>query len=144
MDISSNLKPVVYRGEIVEGYFVNEEGYIYSNKRGYYHKLSANISGNTPYPYINIQIKNKSFKVAVHTLVCETFHKKPLPKILTKKQWNSIDKDIRDILLEYLTHADRFQVNHIDHNHKNHHPSNLEWVTQRENIEKYQVFSKSA
>ena len=144
MDDLLETRPVVYRGEIIEDYYVDDNGYIYSTKTGYYHKLSANISGNTPYPYVSLRINNKSVKVAVHTLVCETFHKKPLPNILTKKQWNSIDKDIREILIGYLTHADRYQVNHIDHNHRNHHPSNLEWVTQRENIEKYQKFSKAS
>ena len=138
-----DTKPAVYRGKIVEGYFVDNDGYIYTTKRGTYRKLSANISGNTPYPYVSLSIDGKQTKVAVHTIVCETFHKKPLPNILSKNQWNSIDKDVRNILLEYITHADRFQVNHIDHNHKNHNPSNLEWVTQRENIEKYQKFVRN-
>ena len=29
------------------------------------------------------------------------------------------------------------QVNHIDHNKENFNPKNLEWVTRKENIEKY-------
>jgi hypothetical protein len=139
-----DTKKAMYRGKIVPDYYVDNEGYIYSTKRGYYHQMSMNISGNTPYPYVNLVIDGKSTRVAVHTIVCETFHKKPAPNILTKKEWNSIEKDIRDKLISYLTHADRFQVNHIDHDHTNHHPSNLEWVSQRENIEKYQTFSKAA
>ena len=74
----------------------------------------------------------------VHRLVCETYHKKPMPKELQNLNWNCVPDKERKILQDFVTHADRYQVNHIDHNHNNFHPSNLEWVTIKENQQKYQ------
>lgn len=138
------LKPAIYRGEELEDYYVDQDGDIWSTKRyGYPQTLSPTVSGNTEYPRVGLMIDGERKTIQVHSIVCETFHKKPFPDILNKKQWAAIDEEVREILIEHLTHADRFQVNHIDHNQRNYHPSNLEWVTQRENIQKYQKYSRN-
>lgn len=142
---SHNYKPLVYRGEVIPYYYIDENGYVYSTKRGYYHQLSVqNGDSYNPYPKVGITVNGKQKTINLHRLVCETYHPRPLPDLLTKKQWNSIDKEIRNIILEHIQHADRYQVNHIDHDHYNFHPSNLEWVTVTENQQKYQDHKRKA
>lgn len=137
-------RPVVYRGEVIEDYYVDQEGYIYSTKRGYFYKLSIQQGDSyNPYPKVSIKVKDKQKTVSVHRLVCESYHPRPLPNILSKKQWNSIEKEVRTIILEHIQHADRYQVNHIDHDINNFHPSNLEWVTVMENQQKYQEHKRN-
>lgn len=139
-------KPVVFRGEVVPGYYVNENGNIFSDKRGYLVEMTIGGYNDpwNPYPRVGLTIDGKSKTIMVHRLVCETFHEKPLPDILTKKEWETIAPEIRNKLIEHIQHADRYQVNHIDHDHNNFHPSNLEWVTAQENQQKYQQHKKAA
>jgi len=142
---SRNLKSIIFRGEVIEDYFVDDLGLIYSTKRGSLALLSVQRGDDwNPYPKVTIKVDGARKTVSVHRLVCETFHKKPLINILTEKEWNSIDKVIRDKLLEHIQHADRYQVNHIDHDRNNFHPSNLEWVTASENQQKFQEHRKAA
>lgn len=137
--MSVQLVPVVFRGQIADGYFFDNSGNIYSDKRGSIKELAV-VKGckHNPYPKIGLRLKDKKQTINIHRLVCETFHEKPLPDILTEEQWSNVPVTERNIILEYIQHADRYQVNHIDHNHKNYHPSNLEWVTASENQQKYQ------
>ena len=133
------LKPILFKGIVAIGYFLDTEGNIYSNKKGSIRKLSVNKGDDyNPYPKIGLTLNGKKHTVNIHRLVCETFHKKPLPNILTEVEWEEIPFYQRKIILKYIQHADRYQVNHIDHNHNNYHPSNLEWVTASENQQKYQ------
>ena len=138
--MDTSLVPLVFRGEVLQDYFLDSDGNIYSTKGVSLRKL---VIGNyrdefNPYPKIGLRINGKSQTINVHRLVCETFHKKPTPEILTEEQWASLRSDVRNIILDYIEHADRWQVNHIDHDIKNFHPSNLEWVTASENQQKYQ------
>ena len=141
----AKMKPVVYRGEVVNGYFVNSNGDIYSNKRGYTIKLKLSAGDKyNPYPKYRLMHKGKSITVTAHRLVAETYHEKPIPSILTDEQWETIPEKVRGIVLDYLQHADRYQVNHIDHNINNFHPSNLEWVTISQNQQAFQNFRKNS
>ena len=143
--MSANMKPVVYRGEVVEGYFVNSNGDIYSNKRGATIKLKLSDGDKyNPYPKYGLTHKGKRITVTAHRLVAETYHKKPIPNILTDEQWETIPKKVRGIVLDYMQHADRYQVNHIEHNILNFHPSNLEWVTISQNQQAFQNFRKNS
>jgi hypothetical protein len=65
-----------------------------------------------------------------------------MPNILTESEWKSLDPVIREKLLGYINSPDRYQVNHIDENKENYHPSNLEWVTIVENQQKHQKLKK--
>jgi hypothetical protein len=135
--------PVVYRGEIVDDYFLDKDGNVYSTKRGYYNMLSPqNGDKYNPYPKVNIRVNDCGKVLMIHRLVCETFHPKPLPDILTTEEWNQIPSEIKDKLIDHIQHADRYQVNHIDHDRYNYHPSNLEWVTVSENQQKYQEYKR--
>lgn len=137
------LHKIKFRDRTLYGYWMDNDGYIYSTMQGYrLKKLSINYSGE--YPSISLCIDNTRVSVNVHRLVCETFHKKPLAEILTTREWASIELSVRKKLLNYIQHADRYQVNHIDHDKQNFHPSNLEWVTVKENQQKYQEYRKKA
>jgi HNH endonuclease len=136
--------PVIYRGQVIHGYYFDEEGNIYSTKKRYVRKLTPhNKNVWCPYPKVSLSVEYGVKKtLMVHRLVCESFHEKPLPDVLTKQEWNQIPSDIRKKLLKHIQHADRYQVNHIDHDKNNYHPSNLEWVTTMENQQKYQEHKK--
>jgi exosome complex RNA-binding protein Csl4 len=136
---------VVYRGKVLEDYFLDENGEIYSAKRGWKRKLSVQPGDNyNPYPKVGVTVDGKVRTLNVHRLVCETFHKKPLPEILSKAEWSKVPCSIKSKLIEHIQHADRYQVNHIDHDRNNYHPSNLEWVTTSENQQKYQEYKRAA
>jgi len=133
------VKQVVERGVKLEDYYVDLDGNIISTKFGSAKKLKTQPgTDHNPYPKVGLSVDGAQKTVLVHRIVCETYHKKPLPKLLIDEEWDSIDPNIKSKLIEYISHADRYQVNHIDHTHDNPHPLNLEWVTASENQQKYQ------
>lgn len=75
------------------------------------------------------ELYNYGLTINVHILALETLKPCPIPRGVSKKQWkttaNTVKKACRDL----------WQVNHIDHDKQNHHPSNLEWVTAKENAQ---------
>ena len=130
---------LIYKGNRLPYYYVNKYGKIYSNKQSGLKELKiAKGCKHNPYPKVCLSVEGKSKTLMVHRLVCETFHKKPMPEELQGLNWDVIPDKERKILQEFVTHADRYQVNHIDHDHNNFHPCNLEWVTVVENQQKYQ------
>jgi len=72
-------------------------------------------------------LSSHSLTINVHILACETLKPCPRPRGVSEKEWrttpNTVKKACRDL----------WQVNHIDHDKQNHHPSNLEWTTAKEN-----------
>ena len=128
---TKTLKPAVADGKIIEGYFVCPDGNIWSAKGKFWKKLSP--SSCPPYPKVSLSVnrgKMKSFYA--HRIVCESIHSFPIPDGVTNSEWKNTPDKIKKIL------STLFQVNHIDHDHFNHHPSNLEWVTVKQNANKYQ------
>lgn len=121
------LKKAIVEGKIAEGYFVCQNGDIWSNKRGSYNKMNTHIGGTTKYPKVNIRINGETKVLYPHRIVCETFHSFPKPESVTKEEWKNTPEAVKKIV------GLAYQVNHIDHNKENHHPSNLEWVTVRQN-----------
>ena len=137
------LHPVIYRGEILPDYWVTVKGEFVSTKQTLPKILSIQPGDKwNPYPKVALRINGKPKCILVHRLVCETFHKKPLPDILNEQEWSAIKPEIAEKLINFVSHADRFQVNHIDHNIDNYHADNLEWVTVIENQQKYQQHRK--
>jgi len=90
------------------GYFITEEGKVFSNKSGIMKELSINYDGRG-YQRVKITIsKNKGSSIRIHRLVAET----------------------------YIENPDNFpQVNHIDENKSNNKVSNLEWCTNKKNCQ---------
>lgn len=126
------FKPVRVKGEIVPDYWVSLDGRVFSTKRGYLHELSVSPpTKHCNYPKVNISVRGKMKTFMVHQLVCEAFHKFPAPTGITKAEWKATP-----VRVQLFIGHNAFQVNHIDHDCNNFHPSNLEWVTPKENAEK--------
>jgi len=144
--VSSTLryKKAIYRGEIVEGYFVLEDGRILSDKQSRgreLRELSWYLRGNSDamYPSVTLCLRRYSKRsMSVHRIVAETY----VPKLnnppgVSLQVWNDAHESIK---IAWSKMATEMCVNHIDHDKENFHPSNLEWVTVRENVEKRDQF----
>jgi len=128
------FKPVIWKGVIIEGYFVSQCGDIWSFKGKSPRKLATCVSGDSPYPKVCLTIDGKQKTFNVHQLVCAAFHPPRKPAGVTEEEWNITPNSVKAHI------ADQFFVNHIDHDKLNHHPSNLEWVTALENAQKRDEF----
>jgi hypothetical protein len=138
------MKPIIYKGEVIPGYFFDEEYNVISVKSGpkvtkpfikmktYVNSTSKHTGSH--YPSLSIRINRKEIKVLVHRLVAETFLKKPAPKGITKKDWKATPDSVKALVYQTLS------VNHKDHDKTNYHPSNLEWVTAQQNSVAYQEY----
>jgi len=138
------MKPIIYKGEIIPGYFFDEEYNIISVKSGPYvtqpiKKLKTYVNSTSKhtgshYPQISFRLNGISIITQVHRLVAETFLKKPAPTGITKKDWKATPDSVKALVYQTL------YVNHIDHDKTNYHPSNLEWVTAQQNSVAYQEY----
>jgi hypothetical protein len=134
-----NFRPVVVDFEIIPEYFVSPNGDIWSTKGKTPRKLRpGNTKTQNNYPKVVLCSNGVSKSYYVHRIVCTAYHKFPKPESVTKEEWNATPESVKK-LVELM-----YQVNHIDHDHYNHHPSNLEWVTVKENNKKYQDHSKTS
>ena len=124
------MKQAVFRDMILTGYFACEDGYIWSNKRGGLKKLAG--ATNRKYPNITLTHEGEKICADVHRIVCETYHKFPVPAGVTRQEWSATPESVKKIV------RNGYQVNHIDHDPKNSRPDNLEWVSARESQKKYQ------
>ena len=129
---SSIFRPMVYNGVILRDYYLDQHGLPWSGKSGK-HLALLTISLSKKYPSVGLYINNKKKTINLHRIVCESFHNFPIPNGITKEEWKRTPKQVKHLLKQ------SFQVNHIDHDPDNYHPSNLEWVSVRENSRKYQV-----
>lgn len=95
----------------VNGIYLSEDGRIFSEIGITFRKVTAKGSDTRYGHYAACCISNselgKNKSVFIHRIVCETFH----PKL----------------------ESDSLEVNHIDGNKLNNHPSNLEWATKSQN-----------
>ena len=139
-------KKAVFNGAIVEGYFVLEDGRLVSDKnsKGWYLKeMKTNLQGTRQlpdmmYPGLHIRIEGKTVCLRIHRIVCETYVSKPKPAGISKEIWNNTHEEVKSLVYQNML------VNHIDHNKMNFHPSNLEWVTAKQNAQKYQAHKRAA
>ena len=129
------FRTAVLHGITFDGYLVSSEGIVYSKRNGM--PLSWCVGGGNLYPRITLTKDGKKYSTYVHKVVCETFHKFPVPNGVTEEEWKRTPASVKRLM------KGLFQVNHIDHNHENFHPSNLEWVTAKENQIKFQSHRKS-
>jgi hypothetical protein len=126
-------KPVTINGVSIPDYSIDSEGNVWSTKRLTRKQLASNVSGNSPYPAVNLRVGKKLKRIAVHRLVCEAYHKFPVPAGVKKTEWAQTPDSVKKLMKSL------YQVNHIDHDHLNFHADNLEWVTSQENSQKYQI-----
>lgn len=125
------MKPLVYKGQKIPGYSVDKDGNIWSHKRDMLKKLVANIAGkNNPYPKVSVFDCGRLITVPIHRAVAESVIKRPRPNEFRAEIWKTLNDAERSLVYQ------AYEVNHIDHDTTNFHPSNLEWVSRRKNIEK--------
>lgn len=136
----SKFRNVVFRGTALLDYLMDDKGFIYSTKNGGWKKLSTYLRNG--YPATKLFINGKPHSTDIHRLVAETIIPIPLPDIPGVKlsDW----KNVPQAIIKWAKNPERYCVNHIDHNKENFHPSNLEWVSVRENSHKYQEHRKKA
>lgn len=130
------LTPVKYRGKTIHGYYLDDMGNVWSTKKGFPHKLKPMCNPNSNntgdhYPKLTLCFDGKSNYFRIHELVANTFVPFPKPVAVTASDWKKTPKSVKDLLQA------TFQINHIDENKQNFHPSNLEWVTGKQNSEKW-------
>jgi hypothetical protein len=157
------IKPVIFRGKQIEGYYINDEGQVFTDYKvalcsvikkfkrikteelvpikSYDKKSKLDITLTFPddlfeYNFRSRTNNNRScVSVSVHSLVMETFH--PIdeyPPERLKIVWNQLPEEARQWIRETVV------INHIDHDYTNNKLSNLEYVTPRENSRKAKEF----
>lgn len=133
--------PLIYKGVAYPEYGIDSStGRVWSKKRGFWTPRAESVSGKSPYPKLCIRDDfGRSKNIMVHVAAHETLNPiTPTPPGVTKKEWKVTPQSVKNLM------RDLWQVNHIDHNHLNFHPDNLEWVTADENVEAYQIFREAA
>ena len=83
MQDSADLVPLVYE-DILDGYFINRLGEIYSSRiKGEMRKLKAHVSTTRGYLHITLRTQDRRSRMfCVHVLVCATFHERPVDIIV--------------------------------------------------------------
>ena len=147
----------IYRGKPLEGYYfvLNSDSTLNlaSFRQGYnyiwdntdypqwigerclrFRFLKNRVSGKSKYPKVNLIVdeRGNSLTIHLHQIVAQTFHDYPIPDGVTESQWKRTPKSVKK-------HFDSqyWEANHIDHDHLNFHPDNLEWVSRGVNVDKY-------
>lgn len=90
------------------GYYAEEDGFIYSSKSGSLIKLSHRVARKHPYLVVHLYINGRTKEVKVHSLVLYAFSG-PRP--------------------------DGYEARHLDGDCLNNKPSNLKWGTRQENVD---------
>ena len=130
------LTPAIVDGKPASNYFVCSNGNLWSTKLGTPRKMNPCISGGKLYPKTVLMINGIRKNIEVHRVVAETLIPFPKPEGISHKEWKETPENIKKMLVGL------YQVNHIDHVHDNHHPSNLEWVSPKQNSHAYQKHRK--
>ncbi len=146
---SVKLKPVLLGGRVIDGYFIeflDSVPSIWSNKVaggyrgsawGSIRKMSIPASGRSEYPKLKFRENGKYINADTHRVIAENLVPFPKPKCLTKEEWANTPEAVKQHI------QNLYLVNHIDHDKYNCHPSNLEWVTSKDNAKAYQEHKKA-
>lgn len=139
-----NVTPLIYKDKIVEEFYLDSKGDIYSSRN----KLVKNLDNTVikckytiraKYPCMvyRERITTIMKRLSVHIAVASTFH--PIHKLdeirgVPDNILKLAKTDNETLMFLYNT----LQVNHINHIKHDYSPTNLEWVTARANIDCYQ------
>lgn len=132
------VTPVKYFDEVLPGYFMDKNGDVYSTRswRGSNENRKLTVSC-TPgsYPSVRVFDKNgKGVRCRLHRLVAHTLIPFEKPREISNEEWNYICKNMPGTMRYIWEHN---QVNHIDEDRTNYHPSNLEWMSGTDNRNTY-------
>ena len=135
-------KKIVVAGVELDDYFIeykNKQVTIYSTRTKTIgiRKMSIPSHGKAKYPKIKFQHDGATINVDIHRVVAENLVTFPRPKNITEKDWNKTPENVKSVLKSV------YFVNHIDHDKYNCHPSNLEWVTPKQNVHAFHKHKKS-
>ena len=118
----------------IPGYEIFEDGSVWSNKTGKF--LSPNVSGNSKYPKVRLNVSGKTKTFAIHKLVAEVFISKPKHPDITTAVWRKLPLHVRKVI------QSEFQVDHINGDPTDHHVENLRWATSKQNRDYYHTEQK--
>jgi hypothetical protein len=131
-----NVTPAIFHNEVYNDYWVCvDTGDIYSTKGSYGFKKLKPAGTTAVYPKVHLRKERKAKTVRIHRLVGHTLipmNKKP--ENMSDTAWEIVKNNQE--LLEYI-YAESMELNHIDENKWNYHPSNLEWVSRSGNRDAY-------
>jgi len=148
----NDCRTVRYNNESFPDYVMCEDGNVYNKKTGRMLRPNYRSKGgkNPAYPTLGLMqtivnphsriggTMRKTRTILVHIAVCDTFNRDsmPIPDGVTEKEWKRTPASVK----KQMRFA--FQVNHKDHDQHNHHPSNLEYTTAKQNQAAYQAHKK--
>lgn len=124
-------RKLVFNTNVIADYVISNYGVVYNwkRKKAYFGWFSMGRKGAFG-SRVNVCVAGCTRPI--HRLVMMSF--KPIsrhpPAAISKKDWHITPEIVKKYLAECII------VNHIDHNPKNNHISNLEWVTPGENTRK--------
>ena len=129
------VTPLIYNQEEWHNFGVHKKlGGIWSkDKTGEWQPRKWAVGGNMKYPFCNVTENGKKKAMSFHIATQETLNPNlPVPQGINKTDWKKTPASVKSLLRKI------WQVNHIDHDHLNFNPKNLEWVTHSENVGAYQ------
>ncbi len=124
-------KAIMVGGIELQDYYIqykNGKVSILSEKQTGIKEMSIPREGKALYPKIKFRHEGKNIPVDIHRVIAENLIPFPRPKNITKKDWDKTPATVKSVLKSV------YFVNHIDHDKYNCHPSNLEWVTPKQNV----------
>ena len=135
--LGKEFRPLRYNNEMFPEYIVCDEGFIWDITRSGSRIALSYPDKSRPSPYTRASIRKPSggrTTILVHIAVCDSWNRStlPVPEGVTQEEWDDCPESIKNFC------RFGFQVNHIDHDQHNHHPSNLEYTTAKENQQAYQ------
>ena len=135
MAASSNVFPVMYKGEVIEKYFVSKEGDFFGPRKGLSEPLTVHYptkKDTNPYPRVAIGGGITCHSLMAHTFVAYPTEDRPdgFEKLPKKWQKYIVEKEKRYVM--------ELQVDHKNGDKYDWSIDNLRWCTAKENQQYYQ------
>ena len=133
------FSPLVYNSEEFHEYGIDQDGNPWSSKSGRWCRLSVNYPDKnynpSAYARIGVSVDGNKKTLLLHKAVIETVgvKKYPIPEGISKDVWIATHPSVKEAMKKI------WQVNHKNGDVHDHHPSNLEYTTAKENQQHYQT-----